>query len=479
MFEFKRNEHGSIIVSILSMTLLLTVIIYALLVLANVNLTRARGRIMLLQAQYSAESGADFAIAQLNSGLSSYSGTGSDVEIFDNGRYKTTYSVSVANGADSKERIITAVGKVYAPVSESSPSYVRTIEVIARQTSTSGSSSMLSRNIIDIASGVKDIYGVDVYLNGYINMAKNTNTLIAENITVAGRNTGSDDCSIGGNGDLEKPTTFVNPGQTKTKLLLAYNNCIDPPGNVTDSDFDVYSNDGSVSKIQSTYIPWGTYMDAGYQDSAANDCSDWTSGAFPRDIPRTGNDKKTHYPDKGSGVSADCGTSGDLYLQSGQYNLRNHAHIRADLCANTACKPIFNNPDPGILKFVFVEGSINFDSLETSAGSGPIVFVSYGTDPASKAGACPTGGSIFLGNGGNTVAPAIYLLANNGLCLYQTKFGTNPTDPQAPALGGISGKNLYIATNSGSPWDLQLDPNFPVDSIPVDLSWRAAQYRRL
>lgn len=480
MHRQEKSQKGSVIVSILAMTLFLTVIIYALIVLANANLTRARSRILLLQAQYSAESGADYAIAQLNNGYSAYAGSGSEITVLENAQYKSTYTVTVAAGSDAKERIITATGKVYAPASSTTASFIRTIEVIAKQTSGSGSSSMLSRNIIDIASGVKNIYGIDVYVNGYIRMAKSTTNLIAENITVAGRNTGAGDCSIGGSGNLLKPPTFVNPGQTKTRLLLAFNNCINPPLNASNANFDVSANDGGISKIQSTYLPWATFMtDAGqpYTDSV-NQCTDWTSGAFPRDIPRTGYDRKTHYPDSGSGISTDCGNSGNLSLQTGQYNIRSHAHIRANLCATSACTPTFNNPGPDI-KFVFVEGTINFDGIKTSAGSGPIVFVAYGTDPASKAGACPTGGAIFLGNGMNTVAPAIYLLANNGLCLYQTKFGTSPSDPQAPALGGLSGKNIYIATNSGSPWDLKLDPTFPVSSIPVDLAWRAAQYRRL
>ncbi len=100
------------------------------------------------------------------------------------------------------------------------------------------------------------------------------------------------------------------------------------------------------------------------------------------------------------------------------------------------------------------------------------MLVVYGTDPASKAGACPYGGSFYLGSG-TTNAPALSVLASNGVCVDKSKFSVDP------ALGGFSGKNLYIATNSGSPLDLHLDSNFPVDQIPVDLSWRAVRYHRL
>ncbi len=468
------NQRGSIIVSILVVTLFLTIIIYSLIVLANVNLTRARGRILLLQAQYSAESGADAAIAILNNTNANYPGTSADVQVVSTGQYKATYAVTVSAGSTAKERIITATGKVYAPKNASTPNFVRKIEVTAQQSSTTSASSVISRNILDIASSVKDIKAVDVTVNGYINLAKNVNNLIAENITIGGKNTNASNCSIGGSGSLSKPASFTHAGQTKTKLTLAYNNCISPPGNANNADFDVLVNQTNIPKVSSTYIPWGSYMDSSYQSSPGG-CSDWTSGTFPRDIPSTGNIKKTHYPDSGSNVSSSCGTSGDIPLGSGQYNIKDNAHIRASLCAASACTPTFYNPDSGAagIKFVFVEGTVNFGGVKTAPGSGPIVIVAYGSDPASKAGSCPDGGAFYLGNSMNTDAPALYMLAINGLCLDQTKFDS------AHALGGLSGKNIYIATNSGTPWDLQLEPTFPSSAIPVDLSWKAVHYRRL
>ncbi len=467
-------EQGSVLVAILVIMLFLSVVISSLIVLATANLTRARSRIYLLQAQYAAESGADAAIAQLNAGNDTYSGSATEVLILTNPQYKSTYTMSVTTGATSKQKIITATGRVYAPANASTASFVRKIEVVAERSSISTSSSMVSRNIIETSSGVKNIQGKDIYVNGYINMNKNTTNLIAENIIVAGKNTGATNCSIGGTGNLIKPSSFATAGQTKTNLNLAYNNCISPPGNSTNTDFNVLANQNNISKIQSTFIPWSQYMDSSYQNSPGG-CSDWTTGSFPRNIPSTGNTKKTHYPDSGSNVNTSCGSSGDLTLASGQYNIKDNVHIRANLCATTACTPTFYNPDTGAagVKFVFVEGTINFDSLTTATGSGPIVFVTYGADPAAKSSVCTYGGSLYVGNNGNTSAPAAYLLAQNGLCLDKTKFSSSP------ALGGLSGKNIYVATNSGSPFDLYLDTQFPVSSIPVDLSWHASRYRRL
>jgi hypothetical protein len=86
------------------------------------------------------------------------------------------------------------------------------------------------------------------------------------------------------------------------------------------------------------------------------------------------------------------------------------------------------------------------------------------------------GDSVYLGKATGSLsvnAPAAYFIASNGICMDQTKFAANN------AMGGISGKNIFIATNSGTPFDLAMDPAFPTNQIPVDLSWRASRYRRL
>jgi hypothetical protein len=474
-----QSQSGAIVVTILALMVFFTTMLVGMVALAQANVYRARGRIMLLQAQYAAESGADHAIAMLNSGDDAYSGTTSDVSLLSSGQYRAKYSVTVSNGSTGKERVIQATGKVYSPASATTPTYSRTIRVIAQRSSTTTSSSMLSRNIISVASGVKQITARDVYVNGFIELNKNTTDLTAENITVAGRATSATNCSIGGSGNLVKPTTFTNAGQTKTKLTLAYNNCINPPGNVTNSDFTVLPNQTNISSIQSTYIPWSQYMDNTYQNSPSG-CNDWASGTNPRTIPSTGNTKKTHYPNSSSGVSSSCGTNGDLNLGNNTFNITDTVHLRANLCAASACTPTFNNPD-STTKYIFVEGTVNFSSVKTAAGSGPIVIITYGTDPASKAGVCPYGGSLYLGQSGSnfTRAPALYLLAMNGLCIDGTKFGDNSEPANAPMLGGISGKNLYISSSPSTPRPLLLDPTFPVDQIPVDLAWRAVYYKRL
>lgn len=473
-----KQEDGAILVTILGIMIFLTIMLMGLAVLANSNVSRARGRVLLLQAQYAAESGADAAIAYLNDDSSaSYTGTGAaEIEVLKTDKYEATYKTSVASDSDPNERIITATGYVYAPskAAASAPEYTRKIRVTAKRTSTEFTTGILSHNILYANSGVKNINAKDVYVNGFIYLNKNTTNLIAQNITVVGKNTGATNCSIGGSGDLIKPSSFNNPTQTKTNITVGFNNCINPPGNTGSSDFNVQANQKNIPPIQSTYIPWSQYMDSSYTN--AGNCNDWTSGSFPRNIPSVSGSKATHYPDNGSNVSLSCGLlgdAGDLGLGDGQYNINDNVHLRASLCFLVACNITFNNPN-ATLRWVFIEGSVNFASVKTVPGSGPIVLVVYGADPITKILSCPYGGSVYIGNDNSgTNAPALYIIASNGICFDKTKFtGT-------PALGGISGKNIYINANPSTNRDLTLDPLFPVTQIPVNLTWRQTGYERL
>lgn len=466
------HQNGMVLASILMITIFLSVLAFAIVNFSTINLSRARSRVLLLQTQYASESGADAAIATLNSGNTSYAGTVSDVQVVDNAPYyRATYSVVVSAGADAKEKIITATGKLYSPSSASTPKYTRQIEILAKRSSDTSTTGILSRNILYTDSPVKNVQSKDIFVNGFISLNANVTNLIAEKITVADKNTGAGNCSIGGTGNLIKPSSFTTPGQTKTIINMAFNNCINPPGNTSNADFDITPNLTTISKIQSTYIPWSQYMDGTYQNSPGG-CNDWTTGGTTRDIPSTGNAKKTHYPDNSSGVATSCGTSGNLALGTTTFNINEHVHVRANLCGAAACAVTFNNPD-STMKYIFVEGSVRFSRVSTSAGSGPITLIAYGADPSSVASRCPYGGAIFIGNASSTSAPKLYLLSMNGVCLDRTRFST------ANGLGGMSGKNVYINSNPGTPFDLALDPSFPVNEIPVDLSFKATRYRRL
>jgi len=73
---YAEQQTGSIVVIVLIIMLFLTTMLFGAILLANENLNRAWQRLMLLQAQYAAESGADYAVTTLNNVNSGYTGTG-------------------------------------------------------------------------------------------------------------------------------------------------------------------------------------------------------------------------------------------------------------------------------------------------------------------------------------------------------------------------------------------------------------------
>lgn len=481
-----KRQSGSTLISIVILLGFLSIFFFGLITLGNANLTRAADRILALQAQYAAESGADAALAYLNNGIETYTGASNVILITNGTRYeaKFTSTVTTPNNSsgnpDSNKRIITSTGSIFEPVGSTTPTIKRTVKIVAQRSSNVNSANILSRNIVHIGAAVKDVIAKNIFVNNYIQMDKNVNNFVAESVTVADRNPSASNCSING-GNLSKPSSVA-----KTTLKLAFKNCTPLNGGAT--NFTVMEDQTDIEKVQSTFIPWQYTMDS--VTSVNRVCTQWTSGGSPRTIPfgtvpftpaenADVVNNKSHYPDNGSGVDLNCtsvANKGSLDLGNDiQFNINQNVHVRANLCSNVSCRPIFNNPST-TTRYIFVEGSINFEQLRNAAGSGPIVFVSYGSDPASLAAVCPEGGAVRLGQQGNnnTNAPKVFLLSiNGGMCLDGTKFaGIN-------SLGGVSGKNLYIATNSGTPFDLSIDPDFPVNDVPVNLSFKATQYQRL
>lgn len=477
-------DTGSMLVSIMILMSFLAIFVFGLMTLGRSNMSRASDRILALQAQYAAESGADAALAYLNIPDSSgeeYEGE-DDVLVVENGsRYRAEYDVEVKTPNDAagvpmtNERIILATGNVYMPASSLTPEITRKVEVVAKRSSDFTSKNILSRNIVHIASAVKDVIAKDIFVNNYIQMDKNVNNFIADSITIADRNPSAENCSISG-GKLSKPASTG-----RTVLRLAYNNCSTLSGGA--GNFDIQENQNDIEKVQSTFIPWQFGMHPTTVTPGL--CSHWTSGGSLRDIPYGSdpftpaqdaekNNNTVHYPDSDTGTIDSC-EGGSIDLGNATININQSVHVRADLCSNSPCKPTFNNPTQET-RYVFVEGTINFEQLLNVDGSGPIVFISYGTDPSELSSICPDGGAVRLGQQGNsnTDAPRVFLLAiNGGMCLDGTKFASDR------ALGGVSGKNLYIATNSGTPFNLAFDPDFPVEDVPVNLTFKATQYRRI
>lgn len=484
-----RSNHqtGSILVSILVIMIFLTMTVMSLAVVSQTNITRATQRIYLLQSQYAAESGADAVVAYLNSSAGSYADSGVEKRLTPTTTtgYKATYQATVSDTTDPNKKSVVSIGRLYQPATATTPRYTYKINVTLERSSIAYTSSIVSRNSVEVASSVKGVIAKSLFVNEYVKANKNTTDVTIDDLTIAGKYPDASNCSLAGTGNLVRNSSL--PAGTKAILHMAYNNCMDiPPGNTSNADFDITANDSSLQKIASIYIPWSYKMNN--NDGGGNytngSCSDWAA-ATPT-IPSSGNARKTHYPDSGSGVAqaSACGGSGsapaDLNLGSKTYTINNHVHLRANLCKSYTCTPKFINPDANDPKFIFVEGVINFENVTVDSSSpGDIIFISYSTSQnISASKQCPSdSAAIRLGkDGSNSMhAPKAYFIATNGmLCVDQTKFDTG-----VESIGGVSGKDIYLSSNSGATFELTFNPEFPLSSVPLDLSWRASNLKRV
>lgn len=482
------RQSGSIIVSIMVMMIFLTMTVMSLAVVSQTNMTRANQRIYLLQAQYAAESGADVVVAYMNSSTGVYADSGVEKELLPDGfspTHRATYEATVTDTATANKKSVSSIGRVYQPATATMPKFTYKINVTVERSSMEYTASIVSRNSVEIASSVKAVIAKSLYVNEYLRANKNTNDVQIDDLTVAGKYPDGGSCSLSGSGNLVRNPSL--PAGTKAKLRMAHNNCMDStPGNTSDADFDIIANDTSLQKIASIYIPWSYKMnnDDGLGEYTNGNCSDWTASSPT--IPSAGNARKTHYPDNGSGTVAAslCAGSGsspaDINLGNKTITLNDHAHIRAHLCKAYNCTPKFINPDASKPKFVFVEGVINFENITADDTSpGDIIFISYATSqtiPGSKQ--CPSdSAAIRLGKDGSNslIAPKAYFIATNGmLCVDQTKFDTG-----TKSIGGVSGKDIYLSSVSGTTFELTFNPEFPLSSIPLDLSWGATDVKRV
>lgn len=483
-----QRQSGSIIVSIMVMMIFLTMTVMSLAVVSQSNMTRANQRIYLLQAQYAAESGADTVVAYLNSSTGAYADSGVEKELLPTGftpTHRATYQATVADTGNANKKVVSSIGRVYRPATATTPKFTYTLSVTLERSSMAYTASIVSRNSVEIASSVKAVVAKSLFVNEYVRANKNTNDIVIDDLTIAGKYPDGGNCSLSGTGNLVRNNNL--PVGTKAKLRMAHNNCMDAtPGNTSNADFDVTANDTSLQKIASIYIPWSYKMnnDDGGGDYMSGSCSDW-SASSPT-IPSTGNARKTHYPDSGSGTIAAslCAGSGsspaDINLGNKTITLNDHAHIRAHLCKAYTCTPKFINPDATKPKFVFVEGVINFENVTADSTSpGDIIFISYATSQTIAASKqCPSdSAAIRLGKDGSNslIAPKAYFIATNGmLCVDQTKFDTG-----VKSIGGISGKDIYLSSVSGTTFELTFNPEFPLSSIPLDLSWGATDVKRV
>lgn len=128
-------------------------------------------------AQLAADAGADYAIEQISLN-NSWSGTGGEIQLHNDGQIKTTYTATVATIANIKT--ITVTGKTYFPAT--SPNFNRSVSLyVDLRSVTTGSYSIISGEGGLFMSNNSKVVGGDVFVNGEVNLINNAQIGLSTN----------------------------------------------------------------------------------------------------------------------------------------------------------------------------------------------------------------------------------------------------------------------------------------------------------
>jgi hypothetical protein len=118
-------------------------------------------------AQLAADAGADYAVGQFSQN-NTWSGTGGEIILHNDGKIKTTYTASLSGDATTK--VIAVTGKTYFPASATTPKRTVSIYVDLRPVS-SGLFSVISGAGGLVMQNSSKVVGGDVFINGGITMS--------------------------------------------------------------------------------------------------------------------------------------------------------------------------------------------------------------------------------------------------------------------------------------------------------------------
>ena len=125
-----------------------------------------------VNAQFAVDAGLDKALIDLNS-VTDYTGTTGEVELMNNGTVRTTYEVTVTDGATTDRKVVRATGRTYASPTTRLRN-TRRYELDAQAvTSVFGPSSVVTGVGGLVMNGNSKITGGDVVVNGTIDIANN------------------------------------------------------------------------------------------------------------------------------------------------------------------------------------------------------------------------------------------------------------------------------------------------------------------
>lgn len=181
------KQQGSVLVSLLLIMPALILIVAIYLQFSVNGLQIAQRDQQHTHAQLAADAGADASVYEVNQD-DTWTGTGGEVEVNNDGTVRTTYESSVTTSGSDK--VVTVTGRSYRPASSVTPEASVKIAVDLRPV-TSGNYSIVTGVGGLYMSNSAKILGGDVHVNGEIKMSNTAQiglSITPVNLTVANQN---------------------------------------------------------------------------------------------------------------------------------------------------------------------------------------------------------------------------------------------------------------------------------------------------
>src|SRR3990167_2514088 len=164
----KKSQEGSILIAfIIILPLLILMAGYSMnLSVSSFNL--AKKDQSHTYAQFTTDAGIDYALQQISLD-EDWAGTGSEVQLLNDGKVKTTYEITVAT-PDEDNKIVTAIGRTYRPANSATPESMVKILINLRPVRSGNYSVITGQGGLTMSNSAK-VTGGDVLINGEITMS--------------------------------------------------------------------------------------------------------------------------------------------------------------------------------------------------------------------------------------------------------------------------------------------------------------------
>lgn len=364
LFKRPGEQDGQILVTLVIVIPSLILMIAAYLVLSTANYRLSRTDQFHTMSQAAADSGADYAIAQLNTDAN-YTGT-AETTLHSDSQVKTTFTTSLASN-DANDKTLTVTGKTYWPANAANPATTVSIKVQLRAVS-QGSYSIISGQGGLVMSNSSKIVAGDIYINGTIalsNTAQIGLTTNPVNVNVA-------DAACPSPADATYPR-LCNNGEGPTPIAIS-------------NQAAIYGN------VKANNQPNGNGM--------SNPGLTATSGVTPQALPtydRAG--QKAAVQTTVTGASASC--------SSGTKTWAANTKITGDVAVSNSCKVTVQG-NVWITGNLTVSNTAQLIVADTLGATRPVIMVDGSTGAVFK------NSSVLKSNASSTGFEVISFWANSG-----------------------------------------------------------------